>query len=258
MRAGKGRKSPDEMTFLEHLEDLRKRLFYSFLALLVGFAPGWYFSKDLYQLLARPVTQYLPEGTKLAFTTLTAPFMLYIKVAVLAAVFLASPFIFLQVWYFVAPGLYQKERRYVVPFVFMTTFFFSLGALFGYKIVFPWACRFFLAMGEDFQPVITVDQYFGFALKILLGIALIFELPTLVFFLSKMGVLTAQWMIRNFKYAVLVVFIVAAVITPTPDIVTQSIVAVPMLALYGLSILIALAVGRGRDKKRDSDTTPAG
>ena len=177
--------------------------------------------------------------------------MLYIKVAVLASVFLAAPVIFLQVWYFVAPGLYKKEKKYVVPFVLMTTFFFSLGAVFGYFVVFPWACRFFLQIGQDFQPVITVDQYFGLALKVLLGLALVFQLPTLVFFLAKMGVLTARWMIRNFKYAVLLVFVVAAVITPTPDVVTQSIVAVPMLALYGLSILIAMAVGRGRDKKED-------
>ena len=203
MRLGKGRKSPDEMTFLEHLEDLRKRLFYSFVALFVGFIPGWIFSKELYAILARPVTQYLPPGTKLAFTTLTAPFMLYMKTAFLASLFFMSPFVFLQLWYFIAPGLYQKEKKYVVPFVLMTTFFFTLGALFAYFIVFPWACRFFLQMGQDFQAVITVDQYFGFALKVLLGIALIFELPTLIFFLARMGLVTAGWMVRNFKYAVL-------------------------------------------------------
>lgn len=258
MRLGKGRKSPDEMTFLEHLEDLRKRLFYSFVALFVGFIPGWIFSKELYAILARPVTQYLPEGTRLAFTTLTAPFMLYMKTAFLASIFFMSPFVFLQLWYFIAPGLYQKEKKYVVPFVLMTTFFFSLGALFGYFIVFPWACRFFLQMGQDFQAVITVDQYFGFALKVLLGIALVFELPTIVFFLAKMGLVTARWMIRNFKYAVLAVFVIAAVITPTPDIITQSIVAIPMLLLYGLSILIALAVGRGKDKARRAKDEQAG
>ncbi len=258
MRLGKGRKSPDEMTFLEHLEDLRKRLFYSFVALFIGFIPGWIFSKELYAILARPVTRYLPEGTKLAFTTLTAPFMLYMKTAFLASIFFMSPFVFLQLWYFIAPGLYQKEKKYVVPFVLMTTFFFSLGALFGYFIVFPWACRFFLQLGQDFQAVITVDQYFGFALKVLLGIALVFELPTLIFFLAKMGLVTARWMIHNFKYAVLAVFVIAAVITPTPDIITQSIVAIPMLALYGLSILIALAVGRGKEKRRRSEENPAG
>jgi sec-independent protein translocase protein TatC len=258
MRLGKGRKSPDEMTFLEHLEDLRKRLFYSALALLFGFVPGWMFHKQIYEILARPVTQYLPAGTKLAFTTLTAPFMLYVKVAFLASVFLTSPFIFLQIWYFVAPGLYQKEKTYVIPFVLMTTFFFSLGAVFGYLIVFPWACRFFLTIASDFQPVITVDEYFGLAMKVLLGIAVVFELPTLVFFLSKMGLVTARWMIRNFKYAVLLVFVIAAVITPTPDVITQSIVAIPMLALYGLSILIALAVGRGRARADRAGTDKAG
>jgi len=258
MRLGKGRKSPDEMTFLEHLEDLRKRLFYSFVALFIGFVPGWIFSKDLYAILARPVTQYLPAGTKLAFTTLTAPFMLYMKVAFMASLFFMSPFVFLQIWYFVAPGLYRKEKKYAVPFVLMTTFFFSLGALFAYFIVFPWACRFFLTLGRDFQPVITVDQYFGFALKVILGIALVFELPTLVFFLSKMGLITARWMVKNFKYAVLLIFIIAAVITPTPDVITQSIVAVPMLVLYGISILIALAVGRGKKKARSSGTDQAG
>jgi sec-independent protein translocase protein TatC len=246
------------MTFLEHLEDLRKRLFYSFVALFIGFIPGWIFSKQIYAILARPVTQYLPEGTKLAFTTLTAPFMLYMKTAFLASIFFMSPFVFLQLWYFIAPGLYQKEKKYVVPFVLMTTFFFSLGALFGYFIVFPWACRFFLQLGQDFQAVITVDQYFGIALKVLLGIALVFELPTLIFFLAKMGLVTARWMIHNFKYAVLAVFVIAAVITPTPDIITQSIVAIPMLALYGLSILIALAVGRGKEKRRRSEENPAG
>jgi sec-independent protein translocase protein TatC len=258
MRLGKGRKSPDEMTFLEHLEDLRKRLFYSFAALFIGFIPGWIFSKDLYKILARPVTQYLPEGTKLAFTSLTAPFMLYMKVAFLASLFVMSPFVFLQLWYFIAPGLYQKEKKYAIPFVLMTTFFFSLGALFGYLIVFPWACRFFLALGSDFQPVIKVDEYFGFTLRVLLGIALVFELPTLIFFLAKMGIVTAGWMVRNFKYAVLLVFVIAAVITPTPDIITQSIVAIPMLALYGLSILIALVVGRGKEKARRAEAERAG
>ena len=258
MRLGKAKKSPDEMTFLEHLEDLRKRLFNAILALIIGVVPAWFFAKDLYRILARPVTTYLPEETKMAFTTLPAVFLLYIKVAFLASLFFMSPFIFLQLWYFVAPGLYQKERKHVFPFVIFTTFFFIVGALFGYFIVFPFACRFFLSVGQEFQPVITVDQYFGFALKVLLGIALVFELPTLVYFLAKMGVVTPRWMIKNFKYAVLIVFIVAAVITPTPDPVTQSIVAVPMLALYGLGILIAMLVGRRKKKKREAEDKPAG
>jgi len=248
MRLGKGRKSPDEMTFLEHLEDLRKRLFYSAIALIVGFFPCWAFREWFFKVLSRPVMQYLPPGTKFSFLTLTAPFMMYLKIAFLASLFFTAPFIFLQIWYFVAPGLYQKEKKYVIPFVLMTTLFFAIGAAFGYFAVFPFACRFFLNIAKDFQAVLTPDQYLGFSMQVLLGIALVFELPTLVFFLAKMGLITARWMVRNFKYAVLVVFIIAAVITPTPDPVTQSIVAIPMLALYGIGILIALIVGRGREK----------
>ncbi|HMA54018.1 MAG TPA: twin-arginine translocase subunit TatC [Acidobacteriota bacterium] len=246
------------MTFLEHLEDLRKRLFYSAIVLIGGFFPCWAFREKFFEILSRPVMQYLPPGTKFSFLTLTAPFMMYLKVAFLASLFFTAPFIFLQIWYFVAPGLYQKEKKYVVPFVLMTTFFFAMGAAFGYFLVFPWACRFFITIGKDFQAVLTPDQYLGFSMKVLLGIALVFELPTLIFFLAKMGLITARWMVRNFKYAVLVVFIIAAVITPTPDPVTQSIVAIPMLALYGLGILIALVVGRGKEKARRAETERAG
>jgi sec-independent protein translocase protein TatC len=239
------------MTFLEHLEDLRKRLWYSFVALFIAVIPCWLFSKEFFEILSRPVTQYLPEGMKMAFTSLTAPFMLYIKVSFLAAIFLTSPFIFLQIWYFIAPGLYQKEKKYVFPFVIFTTVFFLAGAAFGYFVMFPWACRFFLTLGQDFTPVLTVDTYFSFSLKLLLGIALVFELPTLVFFLSKLGIVTSRWMVRNFKYAVLAVFVIAAVITPTPDMVTQSILAIPMLALYGLGILIAFLFGKERKVRRE-------
>lgn len=240
------------MTFLEHLEDLRKRIFYSFIALVIVVIPCWLVSKKIFKILAVPVTKFLPEGEKLAFTTLTAPFMLYIKVSFLAAIFLVSPVIFLQLWYFIAPGLYQKEKKYVIPFVIFTTVFFTLGALFGYFIAFPFACSFFLKLGADFQPVITVDKYFSLALRVILGIALVFELPTLVFFLSRMGIITPRWMTKNFKYAVLMIFIIAAIITPSPDMVNQSIIAVPMLALYGLGILIAIIFGKKKKKKEEN------
>lgn len=261
----KGRKSPDEMTFLEHLEDLRKRLFYSFISIFVAIIPAYIFSQDVFNILAKPVTQFLPEGTKLAYTGLTEPFMLYIKVAFLTALFAVSPFIFLQIWKFVAPGLYQKEKKYVVPFVLFTSFFFVGGALFGYFIAYPFACRFFLNLGSDFQPVLSVNSFFSLTLKILLGIALVFELPTLIFFLARMGIVTSKWMLKNFKYAVLAVFIIAAVITPSPDMINQSIIAVPMLVLYTLSIVIAFLFGKERttrkarrEEKKKSEAGPAG
>ena len=247
---GKAKKSPDEMTFLEHLEDLRKRIFYSLIAILVAVIPAALFSKDIYNILARPVTKYLPAGTKMAYTALTSPFMVYMKVAFLAAAFLAAPVVFFQLWLFVAPGLYRKEKKYVWPFVFFTTAFFILGALFGYFIVFPYACEFFLKLGGDFQPVLKIDEYFSLVLKLLLGIGAVFELPTLIFFLSRMGVVSSHWMLKNFKYALVAVFVIAAVITPTPDPVNQAILAVPMLALYSLGIAIAFVFGKERKERR--------
>jgi len=242
-------KSPNEMTFLEHLEDLRKRIFYSFLALMAGLIPGWFLSKPLYNILAQPLVQYLPEGTKLVFTKLTEPFMVYIKVSFLAAIFMTAPILFYQVWKFIAPGLYKKEIKYVLPFVFFSTLFFTGGALFAYTIIYPWACRFFITIGSDFQSMIAINDFLDFTLKFLLGIALIFEMPTLVFFLAKIGVVSAGWMVRKFKYAVLVIFIVSAIITPTPDMITQTILAVPMIVLYWLSILVAWLVGKKKKKK---------
>jgi len=254
----KGRKSPDEMTFLEHLEDLRKRLFHAIIVLLVAVIPCWIYSPEIYKVLSRPVTQYLPEGTKLAFTSLVSPFTLYMKVAFLCAGFVTSPYIFYQLWKFVAPGLYQKEKKYVIPFVLGTSGFFIAGALFGYFVAFPFACRFFLNLGSDFQPVITVDTFFSLTIKLLLGIGLVFEMPTLIFFLARMGIVTASWMIKHLKYAILAIFVIAAIITPTPDIVNQSILAVPMLVLYGLSILIALLFGKKKRTKAEDEAQPAG
>ncbi len=256
----KGRKSPDNMTFLEHLEDLRKRIFYSFIAVIAAVIPAWFFSKDIFNILAKPITRFLPEGEQLVFTSLPAPFFLYMKVAFMTAIFAMAPFLFLQVWYFVAPGLYRKERKNVIPFVLFTTVFFTGGAAFAFLVVFPFACNFFLNMGGEFQALITIDQYFSLSLRIILGIALVFEMPTLVFFLARMGLISARVMIKHFKYAVLLIFIIAAVITPTPDMFTQSIIAVPMLGLYGLSILIALVVGKQKQRARDeeSEEDPSG
>ena len=240
----KTKKSPDEMTFLEHLEDLRKRLVWSLGAVFIAVIPAFMFAKPIYAFLSKPLTQYLPEGIKLVYTGITEPFMLYMKVAFVASLFVSCPFIFYQIWKFIAPGLYQKEKKYVWPFVFFTSLFFFGGAAFGYYVAFPFACKFFLNLGADFSPMITVETFFGITLKVLLGIGLVFEMPTLIFFLAKMGIVTSKWMVKNFKYAILAVFIIAAVITPTPDMINQTLLAVPMLALYTLSIGVAFFFGK--------------
>lgn len=237
------KRNNNQMTFFEHLGELRKRIIYSIAAIFVFFMVSWTFVEKIYYWLSLPVVKYLPEGKKLAFTSLTEPFMMYIKLAFISGIFIASPFVFYQLWLFVSPGLFQKEKKMVFPFVFFTTVFFLAGGAFGYFIVFPWACKFFLHIGEDFTAIITISDYFSLAFRVLLGISVVFELPVLVFLLSKMGIVSARFLIKYFKYALVAIFIIAAVITPTPDMVTQSIFALPMILLYLLGILIAKIVG---------------
>jgi len=241
------RPHPDQMSFLEHLDELRQRLFMSALAVAVAFAACWVYAKELFAFLARPVTQFLPEGQKLAFTTLPSAFLLYMKVAFLAGIFAASPFVIYQLWRFISPGLYPNEKKYALPFVFFSSAFFIGGGAFGYYFLFPVACRFFLEMGKDFQAIITIDQYFSLISKTLLWVGAIFELPILVFFLARFGILTHTFLLKNFKYAFLLIFLVAAIITPTPDIITQSLFAAPLFVLYLLSVLVAWVFGKKRE-----------
>ncbi|MBN2346410.1 MAG: twin-arginine translocase subunit TatC [Candidatus Aminicenantes bacterium] len=236
-------KKADEMSFFEHLGELRKRIVYSLAFVLVFFMASWSIVGRLYRWLSLPVLKFLPPGptgeAKLAFTALAEPFMMYIKVAFISSLFAASPFIFHQLWLFISPALFPKERRWVVPFVLATTFFFLLGGAFGYFVVFPLACRFFLDIGKDFTAIITINDYFSLAFRVIFGIAVVFELPVLVFLLARLRVVSARFLLKYFKYAIVAIFILAAVITPTPDMITQSLFAGPMILLYLLSIGIA-------------------
>jgi sec-independent protein translocase protein TatC len=230
------------MSFLEHLEDLRKRLFWSALAIAGGFLLCWYKAKEIFQFLQAPVLEVLPKGTKLAYTNLTEPFMLYINIALLAGTIVASPVILYQIWLFVAPGLYRNEKRWAAPFVVLSVLFFAAGAGFGYRIAFPMVAQFLVSTGEDFMPVIKIDDYLSILTQILLGLGAIFQTPILIFFLVRMGVVTEKWLLLKLRYAILIIFIIAAVITPTPDIPTQCAFALPMIALYLLGIAMAWGV----------------
>lgn len=232
------------MSLLDHLDELRRRIGVAALAVFVGFLACWYFAKPIFNWLSIPLTQFLPEGEKLAFTGLIDPFMLYIKVALLAGIFLASPVVLWQVWLFIAPGLYSRERRIAIPFLVATTFFFVAGGYFGYKVAFPMVCRFLLDVGSEFRQVITVREYFSMASKVILGMGLVFEMPVMILFLARLGVVTHRFLLKQFRFAVLGIFIVAAIITPTPDIATQSVFAVPMIALYLLGVLVAWLFGK--------------
>jgi sec-independent protein translocase protein TatC len=241
------------MSLMQHLEELRSRIFKALIGLVVAIVPCWLYVQQIFDFLARPIQRLLPEGQRLAFLGVTDPFILYFKVAALAAVFLASPFLLYQLWGFVSPGLYRRERLYALPFVFFATLFFLAGGAFAYYIAFPYAVQFLLSMGEHFQAVITIERYFGFLLTVILGLGLMFELPILILLLSMIGVVTPQFLLRNFRVAVVVIFIVAAIITPTPDVVNLCIFAVPALFLYLLGVAAAFVVTRRRRKREAAD-----
>ena len=227
------------MTFLEHLEELRRRLFYSAIAVAAGFFVAWWKAQDLFRIAQKPLLDVLPAGTKLAYTELTEPFMLYVNIALIAGIFLASPVILLQVWLFVAPGLYRHEKRWVWPFVLSTATLFCAGGWFGYQVAFPMVAKFLVTMGADFMPVLKIDDYLSILSKILLGMGLVFQTPIVIVFFVRIGVVTEKWLLQKFRYAVLVIFVIAALITPTPDIPTQCAFALPMIALYLLGIALA-------------------
>ncbi len=227
------------MGFFDHLEELRRRISVSLIALLAGFLLSWYWAPRLFDLLALPLRRALPAGQSLAYTTLAEPFVLYFRVAMLAGVILASPVILWQIWLFVAPALYRRERRWVWPFLLASVVFFLSGCAFGYFQAFPLVVGFLVDMGKPFQAVITINEYLSTASKIILGLGACFEMPILVFFLARMGVVSEKWLLAKFKYAVLIIFVVAAIITPTPDITTQCVFAVPMMLLYLLGVGVA-------------------
>jgi sec-independent protein translocase protein TatC len=216
------------------------------------FVGCWIFVEEIANFLARPIYRFLPEGTKLAFLGVTDPFILYVKVAALAALFVSSPLIFYQIWRFVAPGLYRRERRRALPFVFFGTLFFVAGGAFAYYIAFPFAIEFLLGMGEAFEAVITVERYFRFLLYVILGLGLMFELPVFIFLLAQMGVVTPGFLIRKFRWAVLLIFVAAAFVTPTPDVVNLCLFALPTIALYLLGVGAAALVVR-RKKAEQGD-----
>ncbi len=249
------------MSFLEHLEELRRRIIYSILAVIAGFFACWYWAENIFAYMQAPIMFALRNhklDEKLVYLNPTEPFNLYLKIGFLAGLFVASPFILYQLWLFIAPGLYKHEKRYVMPFMFSTVFLFIGGGAFGYKMVYPAALDFLIGYGQQFQPMITIGEYTDLFLTIIIGMGLIFELPILVFFLSLMGILSAGFMWRNFRYSILVIFIIAAIITPTTDILNMCIFAAPMVVLYFLSIGVAWLVHPAARKARRAKAEAGG
>jgi len=238
------------MSLMEHLDELRRRIVHSAAYLIAGFAIAWIFRIRLLHFLQAPL---LKVGKSLVFTHPMDALNLYLYVALLAGAIGASPFILYQVWLFIAPGLYQKERRFVIPFMAATVSLFLLGAAFGYYYVLPGAIKILVIdFGHDFTPMITIEDYSSFFLSIILGLGISFELPILIFFLALFGIVSPRFLWKNIRYAVLAVFIVAAVICPSPDPWTMCIYAIPMLALYVVGILVAWWVHPDRRRAKEA------
>ncbi len=233
-----------KMSFLEHLEELRRRLLFSFISIAAGFAVCWRYADTIFAWMERPLSQYLPPGDKLAYTRLTGPFFLYMKVAFFAGLFVASPLILHQIWLFISPGLYKKERRYAAPFIIFASLFFVAGGYFGWRWILPTTCGFFLEQGQKFKQVVTIDDYFSFASLIILATGLVFETPIIIFFLARLGIVTPAFLLQKAKYAIVGSFILAAIVTPTPDMVTQTALAVPMIVLYFIGVGVAYAFAK--------------
>ncbi len=237
------------MTLMEHLEELRKRIVHSAAYLAVGFLVCWFFHDRIVDFFQAPLSHI---GKSLVFTHPMDALNLDLQSALLAGAILASPFILYQVWLFIAPGLYQKEKRFVVPFMAATVGLFLTGASFGYFFVMPAAIKILIVdFGHNFTPMVTIEDYTGFFLSVILGLGISFELPILIFFLAMFGIVSPRFLWKNIRYAILAVFLVAAIITPSPDPWTMCIYAIPMLALYGIGIAVAWWVHPSRRKAKE-------
>ena len=245
---GRDEESAGKMSFLDHLDELRRRIIWAVVAIFVGVIIAFFFIGDIFAFIMKPLQAMLPPGGTLIYTDPSEAFMLNIKIALIAGLILASPAVFAQLWMFIAPGLYSHEKKWAIPFVVLSSLGFVGGAAFSHYVVFPLTWRFFASFTSDiltFMP--RVEPAFSVYLRMVLAFGVVFQMPTLVLFLARMGVLTARFMIRHFKYAVLLIVIVSAVVTPDGGGVSLVAMSVPLVFLYIFSILLAWIFGK---KKR--------
>ena len=235
------------MTLLEHLDELRRRILRTLIVVVVAFFGCFAFAEEIYNLLAKPIEPHIDQ---LVFDGVADPFVVQVKVALLAAVFVSSPYLVAQLWGFVAPGLYRREKRYAIPFVFFGSLFFIGGGAFGYFVALPFATEFLVQMGlnANWDADIRIERYFSFAVNVLLGLAVMFQLPIVIFMLSQLGVVTPRFLMRHFRWAVLIIIVISAVITPTPDVVNMTIVAGPTILLYLVGVGASALVQRRRKR----------
>jgi sec-independent protein translocase protein TatC len=246
-----------EMGLLEHLDELRKRLMRSLIAAFIGMLACYAFAERLFDWLMLPLFRALPEKSTMIYTAPHEAFFTYIKVAFVAGIFLTSPYIFYQLWLFVKPGLYANERKLIYPISFFSALLFVIGAVFGYSIIFPYAYKFFMGFSDLYiSPMITMREGFSFALRLLLAFGIVFELPLVIFFLARLGLVTSKGLRKKRKYALLVAFMISAMLTP-PDVFTQAFMAGPLVILYEVGVWIAAVFGKRKPAPEQDTAEPA-
>ncbi|MBW4026849.1 twin-arginine translocase subunit TatC [Acidipila rosea] len=241
------------MSLMEHLNELRRRIVHSVIYIVVGFFVAYAFHEKIYGYMQRPITLALAAHhmpTQLVYHNPIDAFNLYLKISFMGGCILASPFVLYQVWLFISPGLYQHEKRYVTPFMIATVGLFLAGAYFGFRWVFPGSLDFLLGYSKEFRPLIEINEYTDLFLTVILGLGITFELPILVMFLSLFGIVSPKFLWKNLRYAILIIFVIAAIITPTPDVLTMCVFATPMLCLYLISIGVSFMVHPSRRKAK--------
>lgn len=243
------------MAFTEHLVELRKRLIISVAALGLGFSVCYYFSQHLYELLTGPLMPAMPEGTDfMVFTGVVEPFFVYLKVGFLGGAVIASPVVLYQVWAFVAPGLYQEERRWFLVVVVFSVVLFTSGALFAYLVVFPFAFKYLLSFASDeLKPVLSMGLYFSMVTRLLLAFGGAFQLPLVILVLARLGLVTHKQLISWWRYALVLILISAAILTPTPDVMNQMLMAGPLMVLYVVSIVAAKFFGKKKPLEEEEE-----
>jgi len=241
----KNNADPNRMTFLEHLGELRSRILASMAVILVAFTACYFVSDNLLELLQAPLKELLPEDALIIGTGVAEPFIVKILVSLVGAVVVACPFWLYELWMFISPGLYMQEKKLVAPFVIFASLFFVGGVAFGYLVVFPVGFSFFLDQFDQagISAQIRIREYFSFTSKLLLAFGLSFELPIVAFFLGRLGVVSWRSMVKAGKYALVIIFVAAAILTP-PDIASQLLLAGPLLLLYALSVGVVAATGK--------------
>lgn len=240
------------MSFLDHLDELRRRLTHAVVALLVGFVAAFSIAGRAQEFVMKPLVATLPPGAEFVFTEPGEQFFLYIKIAAIVGLIIASPYVMLQVWLFIAPGLYANEKRFAVPFALATSLLFTAGAAFSHYIAFPMAFQFFASFQTAqvrFLP--RIAPVFSMYAWLLLIMGVLFQIPMLVMVLARLGLVTASFLARNIKYAILAIFIIAAVASPGGDPVSQTVTAAPMIVLYVISIGVAWVFQKRRDKDEE-------